>query len=71
MDKKDKYAEAAMRWYGWGSPIGLGLFLIALSLVALIGTLVLSNLTETGQKGISLKQQIEEQERLEEMKLER
>jgi hypothetical protein len=25
-----KYAEKAMSWYGWGSPVGLGLFLVGL-----------------------------------------
>jgi hypothetical protein len=25
-----KYAEKAMSWYGWGSPVGLGLFIVAL-----------------------------------------
>jgi hypothetical protein len=25
-----KYAEKAMTWYGWGSPIGLGIFIIAI-----------------------------------------
>jgi hypothetical protein len=24
-----KYAEKAMTWYGWGSPIGLGLFIVS------------------------------------------
>jgi len=23
-----KYAEKAMTWYGWGSPIGAGIFLV-------------------------------------------
>ena len=27
-----KYAEKAMSWYGWGSPFGLGLFLVGLGL---------------------------------------
>jgi len=25
-----KYAKEAMSWYGWGSPIGLGLFIVAI-----------------------------------------
>jgi len=25
-----KYADKAMTWYGWGSPIGMGLFLISI-----------------------------------------
>ena len=24
-----KYAEKAMTWYGWGSPVGVGLLLLA------------------------------------------
>ena len=27
-----RYAEKSMNWYGWGSPVGLGLFLAALLL---------------------------------------
>jgi len=26
-----KYAEKAMTWYGWGSPIGAGVFLLCLA----------------------------------------
>jgi len=26
-----KYAEKAMTWYGWGSPVGLGIFLVSLA----------------------------------------
>jgi hypothetical protein len=25
-----KYAEKALTWYGWGSPVGLGLFIVAI-----------------------------------------
>jgi hypothetical protein len=28
--------KAAMRWYGWGSPIGLSIFLFVLMLIAAI-----------------------------------
>ncbi|MBS0534210.1 MAG: hypothetical protein JSR72_09145 [Proteobacteria bacterium] len=31
-----KYAQAAMNWHGWGSPIGLGIFLISLSIAAYV-----------------------------------
>ena len=31
-----KYAEKAMAWHGWGSPVGLGLFIIALAASALL-----------------------------------
>jgi hypothetical protein len=24
-----QYAQTAMKWYGWGSPVGLGLFILA------------------------------------------
>ena len=29
------YAEKSMTWYGWGSPVGLGLFIVS------IGTFVM------------------------------
>lgn len=29
-DKDYRYAKLAMTWYGWGSPVGLGLFLVCL-----------------------------------------
>jgi hypothetical protein len=29
-----RYAEPAMRWYGWGSPVGAGLFVLAASIAA-------------------------------------
>jgi hypothetical protein len=29
-----KYAGAAMAWYGWGSPIGAGVFLVCIAVVA-------------------------------------
>jgi len=31
-----KYAEKALTWYGWGSPVGLSIFLVALALVVLL-----------------------------------
>lgn len=30
-----KYAQCAMSWYGWGSPIGLSIFVASLTLAAL------------------------------------
>lgn len=26
-----RYADKSMNWYGWGSPVGLGLFLLSLA----------------------------------------
>ena len=26
----DRYGLASMKWYGWGSPVGLGIFLLCL-----------------------------------------
>lgn len=31
-----KYAERAMAWHGWGSPVGLGIFLVAAGALALL-----------------------------------
>jgi len=43
MDKKHfnelqefQAAEAAMKWYGWGSPIGLSIFFLTLVAIAAI-----------------------------------
>jgi hypothetical protein len=33
--------ELAMRWYGWGSPVGLGLFLAAVGATALLVSLAI------------------------------
>ncbi len=30
------YAEQAMRWYGWGSPVGLAILLVGAGLTALL-----------------------------------
>ena len=35
-DQVWKYAENSLTWSGWGSPIGLGFFIIALGVVALL-----------------------------------
>jgi hypothetical protein len=35
-DQQARYAELSMRWHGWGSPVGLGLFLLALGGVAVL-----------------------------------
>jgi hypothetical protein len=31
-----KYAKLTMEWYGWGSPIGLGIALVALATAAVL-----------------------------------
>ncbi len=31
-----KYAEKAMAWYGWGSPVGLSIFLVSIGLVLVL-----------------------------------
>ncbi|MES2272930.1 MAG: hypothetical protein V4487_01915 [Chlamydiota bacterium] len=38
MDRKDieKMQEEVMKWYGWGSPIGLTIFLIGLAIFAVL-----------------------------------
>jgi len=32
-NEQSKAAEQAMSWYGWGSPVGLGIFLVALAIL--------------------------------------
>jgi hypothetical protein len=31
-----RFAERSMEWYGWGSPVGLGIMLVALAIVAVL-----------------------------------
>jgi hypothetical protein len=35
-EEEFKYAKLAMEWYGWGSPIGLGILLVALAAAAVL-----------------------------------
>jgi hypothetical protein len=44
--KSWRYTEKTPAWYGLSSPIGLGLFLIAVGVAALAGLLALLHLTE-------------------------
>jgi hypothetical protein len=31
-----KYAEKALTWYGWGSPVGISIFLVSLGIVLVL-----------------------------------
>jgi hypothetical protein len=31
-----KYAEKALTWYGWGSPVGLSIFLVSIGIVLVL-----------------------------------
>jgi hypothetical protein len=35
-DETWKYAEKSLAWSGWGSPIGLGFFLVAIGIAAVL-----------------------------------
>lgn len=35
-DEEWKYAEKALTWYGWGSPVGAGVFLVGIGIAALL-----------------------------------
>ena len=39
-----KYAKLAMEWYGWGSPIGLGILLVALAAAAVLARIAIFGL---------------------------
>jgi len=39
-----KYAKLAMEWYGWGSPIGLGILLVALAAAAVLARIAIYGL---------------------------
>jgi len=41
-DEEWKYAQQAMTWYGWGSPVGLGIMLVCLALAGLIVRLAIT-----------------------------
>jgi hypothetical protein len=30
------YAEKALTWYGWGSPVGISIFLVAIGIVLVL-----------------------------------
>jgi hypothetical protein len=40
-DQEMKYGLTAMNWYGWGSPVGLGVFIVCLAAAACIARLAL------------------------------
>ena len=40
-DEEWRYAQTALSWHGWGSPVGLGIGLVCLSLAGLIGRFVI------------------------------
>lgn len=35
-EEEYRYARLAMEWYGWGSPIGLGILLVSLAAAAVL-----------------------------------
>lgn len=40
-DQEWRYAEKAMTWHGWGSPVGVGLLVLCVGLAALLIRLAL------------------------------
>ena len=47
-------ARNSHTWYSWSSPIGLGLFLIGLSLAFLVVTMAVITLARTGTVGLDV-----------------
>lgn len=35
-EEEMRFAERSMEWYGWGSPIGLGVMIVALAMAAVL-----------------------------------
>jgi hypothetical protein len=53
-----KLAETAMRWYGWGSPVGLGIFVVCLALAGLIAATAVTVLTSPGPAKPNVEKQL-------------
>lgn len=62
MDKQNELqlAQSAMKWHGWGSPVGLGIFIVSLALTALIVAYTINIFVDTGQKGVDIERQIQQ-----------
>ena len=43
-DQEWRYAEKAMTWSGWGSPVGAGIFIVAVGATALLIRLAFTGL---------------------------
>jgi len=43
-DEASRYSRLAMAWHGWGSPVGLGVFLVGLGAAALLMRLAIAGL---------------------------
>ena len=43
-DEEWRYAETALRWHGWGSPVGMGIGLVCLGIAALLIRLAITGL---------------------------
>lgn len=35
-EEEMRFAERSMEWYGWGSPIGMGVMIVALAMAAVL-----------------------------------
>lgn len=53
-----KYAQMFSHWYSWGSPVGLGVFILSIVLAIFIGASALNLVVDAGQKGVDIQEQI-------------
>ncbi len=58
MNKQDemKYAEMYSKWYSWGSPIGLGIFFICLTISARIIVSTINGMKESCPQAVTTQQ---------------
>lgn len=54
---EEKASEMAMKWYGWGSPVGLGILLVSIATALVLLSIFLNNLALTGRVGMEIREQ--------------
>jgi hypothetical protein len=43
-DEEWRFAEPALRWHGWGSPVGVGILIVCAGIAALLARLAITGL---------------------------
>lgn len=56
------------RWYGWGTPLGLGIFILSLVAALYITAASVNSFVQAGQRGFEIEKQRAHIERTEQLK---